>query len=307
MDSKRWLFALMCAIWGLTWIAIKIGVRAVPPFAFAASRLLLAGSVLFLMARIGGRPAPRRGAWPRIVLAALLVNTVCYGALFWGMQFVASGLSAVINLSMIPVGLFAVGVLSNEESFSSRKLGVLALGVSGLGILFFPKLTSQGETGTLTGMLALVVGTAAYCWGSVLSRPLLREMDTRSLASLHNLIGGLGLAAFLFEPVGRDTWAALLRPEVLASWLFLSLGGTVVAFTIYLSLLRDWGPGRAGLYAFVSPIVAVLVGVVVYHEPFGGFEILGSAFMLGAAALAFQPSSRRSPGAEGIAPASAAE
>lgn len=290
MRSQRWRFALMCGIWGLTWIAIKIGVRAVPPFAFAASRLLLAGSVLFLLARLDGRRAPRRGAWPRIVLAAILVNTICYGSLFWGMQYVPSGLSAVINLALIPLGLFTIGVLANEERFSPRKLAVIALGVAGLGILFFPKLDAQGETGTLAGMLALVLGTAAYCWGSVLSRPLLREIDTLSLASLHNLVGGTGLAvgALLFEPIGRHTFEALLRPQVLASWLFLALGGTVVAFTIYLSLLRDWGPTRAGLYAFVSPIVALVVGIVAYGEKLGGFEALGSVLMLLAAAFAME-------------------
>jgi drug/metabolite transporter (DMT)-like permease len=75
---------------------------------------------------------------------------------------------------------------------------------------------------------------------------------------------------------------------VLSSWLFLVSGGSVVAFTIYLVLLRDWGPSKTGLYAFVSPVVAVLVGIVVYGEPFGRYEVVGSGIMLASAALAMQ-------------------
>ena len=91
MTRFYFLFALMSLIWGLTWIAIKTGVDAVPPFFFAATRILVAGVILFAIARARGVMRSPRGHTGRIVLAGLLVNTVTYGCLFWGMQYVPSG------------------------------------------------------------------------------------------------------------------------------------------------------------------------------------------------------------------------
>ena len=139
-------------------------------------------------------------------------------------------------------------------------------------------------------MVALVVGTLSYCWGSILSRPLLRTLAPLPLSGWLTLIGGTGLLilALLFEPIDTATLSAFLQLPILGSWLFLVLGGSIVAFTLYLRLLRDWGPTRAGLYAFVSPIIAVVLGVFVFDETFGAYEILGSTIMLAAAALAMR-------------------
>jgi drug/metabolite transporter (DMT)-like permease len=287
----------MSLIWGLTWIAIKIGVLATPPFFFGAARLLAAGALLMILARARGRRFSWRSLGARVVVAAILVNAAGYGFLFWGMQYVPSGLSAVVNLSLIPVGLFLIGVVLDEEDFSYRKSAAILLGVIGLTVLFTPRLLREGETAELWGMLAILAGTGSYCWGSVLSRPLLRELDAFTLNGLYGLIGGAGLAALsiFFEQVDGRTLEAFAAAPVVASWLFLAVGGSVVGFTIYLALIRDWGPTRAGLYAFVSPIVAVSVGVFLYAEPFGGFELSGSAIMLMAAGLAVREKKRQRP------------
>jgi drug/metabolite transporter (DMT)-like permease len=291
LTSFHFLFAVMCVIWGFTWIAIKTGVAQVPPFFFAGARLLAAGGLLLVLSRARGKRLSWVGRHARVIWAAFLVNTVTYGLVFWGMQYVPSGLSAVVNLALIPLGLFSIGLLAREETFSYRKLVAILLGVTGLTTLFIPKLTLEQEAPALLGMVALVAGTLAYCWGSVLSRPLLRELDAMSLSGSLMLIGGLGLVLMsgFFEPMGRDVFAHFFTWPVLASWAFLVFGGSVVAFTIYLSLLRDWGPSRAGLYAFVSPIVAVALGVALFGEPFGAYELTGSAVMLFAAGLAMKP------------------
>lgn len=290
MTSKHLAFAVMATIWGLTWVAIKVGVDALPPFLFAASRLLAAGTFLLLLARHRGANLSTSGFRGRILVAAVLVNTVTYGMLFWGMQYIPSGLSSVVNLALIPVGLFTIGLAAGEETYTSRKLGAIALGVLGLFVLFLPKLRFEGNGLALAGMAALVVGTLAYCWGSIMSRPLLRSLPPLALSGWLTLIGGGGLLALAlaFEPVNVGTLSAYLSLPVAAAWLFLVLGGSIVAFTLYLRLLRDWGPTRAGMYAFVSPIIAVVLGVLVFDEPFGAYEIAGSALMLCAAALAMQ-------------------
>jgi drug/metabolite transporter (DMT)-like permease len=290
MTSKHFLFAVMATIWGLTWVAIKTGVDAVPPFFFAAVRLLTAGAVLIAIARARGASLSIGGWRMRVFVAALLVNTVTYGLLFWAMQYIPSGLSSVVNLALIPVGLFTIGLIAQEETYSSRKVSALAIGIAGLVILFLPKLSFEGDSRALAGMLAMVGGTLAYCWGSILSRPLLRAMSPIALSGWLTLIGGTGLLLLsaVFEPLDSGTLTAFLTVPVIGSWLFLVVGGSIIAFTLYLKLLRDWGPTRAGLYAFVSPIIAVALGIIVFDESFGVYEIVGSGVMLAGAALAMR-------------------
>ena len=289
MNCRYLMFTVMCLIWGMTWIAIKTGVTAVPPVFFAGSRFIAAGLLMLAWRRVHGGPMafPRRD-WPRQLVLATLMIAATYGFLFWGMQHVASGLSAVINLALIPIGLLAIGLAYGAEHYSHRRAAAVALGVIGLVVLFGPAGAVRGDPLEPWGMAAIVAGTLAYCWGSVLSRPLVRAHGPLLVSGLSTLVGGamlIGLA-LLIEPVDREALAAYARPEVLAGWLFLVLFGSLVAFTIYLRLLRDWGPLRAGLYAFISPVIAVALGAVVFAEAFGPVEALGSVLMLGAAWLA---------------------
>src|SRR5262249_14274002 len=92
-----------------------------------------------------------------------------------------------------------------------------------------------------------------------------------------------------FEPISPTTPVALLAPEPLAGLLFVVIGGTFIAYTIFLHLIRDWGAPRAGLYSFVSPVVALLLRTLVYHDPLTWPEIVGGAMALIAAAIAIAP------------------
>jgi len=268
------LFLVMCAIWGLTWIAIKQGLSAIPPFFFAASRFLSAGLVMLALGRLQGQSFATGGAGIRIVVTALLVNTACYASVFWGMRYVPSGFSAVVNLSLIPVALFAIGLALAQERFSWLRTAAVALGVGGLLVMLHGRSAIDATPVGLAGTAAIVVGTLAYCLGSVLSRPLAADMPPLVLSACHSLIGGTGLAllSFAFESPRLD-------PAIFASWAFLVLGGSLVAYTIYLRLLRDWGPTPAGGYAFVSPVIAVIVGVIVFDERYTAVEGIGAAIM----------------------------
>jgi drug/metabolite transporter (DMT)-like permease len=290
------LFVVMCLVWGLTWIAIKTGITAVPPLFFAGTRFVAAGVLLLAWERFaeGRRPAsapPRAGSlrtvrredWRAMLVASLLVIAATYSLLFWGMQHVASGLSAVLNLALMPVGLFAIGLAYGEERFSLRRLVAIVIGIVGLAVLFRPE-SGGRDGGELLGMAAIIGGSLAYCWGSVLSRPLLRIYSPEFVSGSTCLVGGtvlIGLALAI-EPIGRDTLAAFAAPAVLASWLFLVLFGSLAAFTIYMRLVRDWGATQAGLYAFVSPAIAVAVGVFISGERVRATELLGMLIMLAA-------------------------
>ena len=286
MNLDLLLFLLMSLIWGATWISTKAGLTAVPPFFFGAARYVLVSAVLVFVVR--DLLAVFAGRALRIVVTGTLVVAATYAFIYWGMQYVASGVSGVVNMSMNPICLFGFAILLGQEKPTWRHALALLLGIGGLVFLFWGKAEMTGSEMELWGAAALVGGALAYCLGSVLSRPLLDELSPLQLTAAQGLVGAVGLIALslAFEPVSLETVKALLAPAPLTGLLFLVVAGTFIAYTIFLRLVRDWGAPRAGLYSFVSPVVALVFGALVYGEPLTWREIAGAAIMLAAAWIA---------------------
>ena len=283
-------FGLMCLIWGLTWLAMKAGITNVPPLLFAGTRFVVAGAMLTGVCCVRGVALPTaRGSLPRLAGVTLLMVVATYGPLFWGMLFVPSGLSAVLDLAIMPMALLVIGAVLGEEWLDRRRMAAIGTGTAGLLLLFGPKAIGavSGAPGELAGALAILASSVAYAWGSVLARPLLRTFQPEALAGTTMAGGGaaLVLLAVAVEPDATHALRGAWGTQAWLGWLFLVLFGSLVAYTIYLRLLRDWGPVRAGSYAFVSPVIAVLAGVVVLHERFTLLDGLGIAAMLAGARL----------------------
>lgn len=277
----------MALIWGLTWLPTKVASEAVPPIFLAATRFLLVAPCFLAIAVTQGLPLGS-GRFGRIVLASLLITTGCYGFLFWGVARAPSGISAIVNLSLMPVFLVVIGTLYGQERITMRRAAAIGLGILGVVLLFSDRTGAvQGGAMSTSGLIAVAIGTVSYAWGSVVSRPLTQSMPPLVLAFWQSLIGGLALVPVSLAVEGHDPahLAGLSDARAIFGLGFLVLGGSLVAFWIYLWLVRDWGAFRAGLYAFVSPIIAVAVGVVFAGEPFGWAEGLGMGIMLAATAL----------------------
>lgn len=292
-------FAIMSLIWGLTWAAIKLGLIDLPPLLLAAARYLLAAVLLAIAVRDAGA-AFAEGRALRTIVSALLINTCTYGMLFWGMQHVPSGLSGLVNLALIPVLLFGFAILTGEERPTWRHAIALAIGCGGLVGLFWTRLGVESGTSAI-GLGAIVAGTICYCAGSVASRPLVGPVKPLALTMVQAAIGGMSLLvlSLFLEPLSGETINAFLAPAAIGSLLFLSLLGTIVAYSLYLVLMREWGTVRAGLYAFVSPIVALAVGVWLFGEKFAWAEFVGAALLLAAAAIALLSPLRKPEGERG--------
>ena len=149
---------------------------------------------------------------------------------------------------------------------------------------------APASSAELWGLAAIALGTWLYCFGAVLSRPIAATLPVLALAGWQTLIGGVGLSmvSFALETVEARHFLALVSFPTLPALAFLVAAGSLAGFTIYMRLLRDWGAFRAGLYAFVSPVIAVTVGVVALGESFGWAEGLGAVLMFGAAAIALK-------------------
>jgi drug/metabolite transporter (DMT)-like permease len=278
----------MALIWGVTWLPTKIAVQTVPPIFLATARFLLSGVLFLVIVRVRRLPL-RIPAFGRIVAASLLITTGCYSFVFWGVAHAPSGLSAIVNLSLMPIFLAFIGFLYGQERLSARRVGAIGFGIAGLVLLFSGRAgAAQGGVNAVLALSSVAVGTACYAWGSVISRPLTQTMPPLVLAFWETLIGAIGLVpvSLLLEGYDPGRFAALGDGRVLVCLGVMVIGGSLVAFSIFLWLVRDWGAFRAGLYAFVSPVIAVAIGVIYAHEPFGWAEASGMGIMLAATALA---------------------
>ncbi|MBV8837441.1 MAG: DMT family transporter, partial [Alphaproteobacteria bacterium] len=207
MTSNHLLFLLMSLIWGVTWIATKAGLAAVPPLFLGAVRFILVSAVLVgvvgnLRVSFGG------GRAPRIIITALLVNVATYGLLYWGMQFVPSGVAGVVNMAMNPVCLFAFAILLGQEQASWRHAAALVLGLAGVVVLFSNKASLSGAPLELAGAAAVVAAAALYSLGAVLNRPLLSALRPLDLTTAQAVVAavGLSLLSLIFEPVAPSTF-----------------------------------------------------------------------------------------------------
>jgi len=283
-------FGAMCVFWGLTWIAMKIGVTAVPPILFAGTRFLVAGLVLCAWSALReGRVLPASGDVPRLLATTALVIVATYSLLFWGVQYVSTGLAAIVNQAVMPLAMFLISVAHGEDRFSGRQALAVSMGLVGLVFLLGPKAMADGHGETL-GLLAIVTAALVYAWGSVLSRPLLRRYSPVHIGALTMTLGGavLVLLSLVVERPDRATFARLVEFDVLVAWAYLVVFGSLVGFTIFLRLVRDWGAARTGMFAFVVPIVAVLAGMVVFRERFGPGEMVGMAVLFAATWVALR-------------------
>ncbi len=294
MHRNAALFVVMCVVWGLTWWPVKIGTAHVPPIFLAAARFVIAGALMLAWAGRDALQVPRSSRG-RLLATALLVNTGNYALLFWGVARAPTGLAAIVNFATIPVFSLLASHWLEGEPIARRQVAAIALGTLGLALLFATR--AMGALGTapaspaeLLGLAAITLGTLLYCTGALLSRPIASAMPVLALAGWQTLIGGAGLVSvsLVLEPVQASHLRALASWPTLPALAFLVVAGSLAGFTIYMRLLRDWGAFRAGLYAFVSPVIAVAVGVVALGERFGWAEGLGAVLMFGAAAIALR-------------------
>jgi drug/metabolite transporter (DMT)-like permease len=290
------MFAILCFVWGTTWLAMKVGIATVPPGMFAGSRWTIAGLILLGIRKLQGEPirtTPRIAG--RLVLVAVLMVTLNQVIQLYGLKYITAGLGAVISSALTPIALLVFSVTAGQERFSPRQLGAMAVGVIGVVLLFGP----SAAAGTLNiweviGAAGVTIGVLCYTAGSVMTRPIMRTLEPVQLAGLTDLIGGLVLlvSALAVEP---GAWASMHLhwgwPAFLA-WLYLLVPGALMSTTMYFLLVRDWGASRPGTYAFISPVIAVVIGCSLFGEKLDWGDASGMTLMLGAAWLALRPGSR---------------
>lgn len=274
-------FATIYLVWGSTFLAIRVGVREVPPFLYAAIRFTIAGLAIYLFLIARGEKSPTLRQWRAAALLGSVIFVLDYGLLFWTERRVPSGIAAVM-LATIPAWIALAEIVILRTLRMTAALGIaLAMGICGVAVLMSRSLVLGGAPIDRAGAVALIVASVSWSVASVVTRKLPLPESKVMSSGAQMLAGGLLLGVtsaalgewrgFNFAGVSREAWWALA---------YLIVAGSIVAFTAYTWLIHHESPTKVGTYAYVNPVVAVIVGYFLGGEKLDARTLIGSACVL---------------------------
>jgi drug/metabolite transporter (DMT)-like permease len=277
--KARLVWLILCGIWGSTWLFIKIGLADLPPLTFAGIRFVFASGILTLLILARGVRWPRRrNEWYVIAVVGFLQFSLNYGLVFWGEQRIPSGLAAVLQSTFPAFGLVLAHFYLPAERMTSRKVFGVLLGFLGVAIIFSDQLTIAG-TGALLGSMALVMSALCGSYGNVLVKAYGTQIDPFVLAAGQMVFGFPPLLALGIAVEGNPLHLHWTGRSLLAL-AYLVLVGSVIAFTLFYWLVRHMDVTNTMLISLVTPIIAVVLGMVVLHERLNWRLFAGTAIII---------------------------
>lgn len=285
LRPSRWkillAFAIIYLVWGSTFLAIRIGVREVPPFLLAGIRFFIAGIVLYAWMRAKGTPSPTRREWTAISFLAVLIFVFDYGLIFWAEKRVASGVTAVM-MATIPVFMAIAEIcFLRTQQLSMRLTLGLAVGIGGVLVLVGPLSTAGEKAIDTSGAVALIVAAISWSAATIVTRKFSLPESKVMSSGAQMLVGGVLLiltSAVLREFNGFDVHAVTFGAWL--ALLYLIVAGSIVAFTAYVWLIHHESPTKVGTYAYVNPVIAVLLGYALAGESLSVRTIAGTLLIL---------------------------
>jgi drug/metabolite transporter (DMT)-like permease len=274
-------FAAIYLVWGSTYLGIRYAVETIPPLLMMGVRHLIAGALLYGWVRWRGTPAPTMREWLHPVLIGTLLFLGGHGSLAWAEQRVPSGIAALL-VATLPMWIVVLArIRGTERKLSGRALTGLILGFLGVGVLFGPDAWRHNGELNLVGAGAVLFGTFIWAAGTIYMRSVKMPESPVLSSAMQMLAGGASLmiAAALTGEEGRFHLAAVTA----RSWLalaYLIVFGSIIAFTAYSWLHMVASPSRVATYAYVNPVVAVLIGWALASEPVGVFTLIATIVIL---------------------------
>lgn len=272
-------FALLCVVWGTSWVAIKFSLFGFPPFLGAALRFVLASAMLGLYLRLR-RPNSNRtsGSLPLVIVTGVLVYVVDYGLIYWGEQFLSAGVTAIF-FSTFPLftGLISNFVFRSEPTRGSTYAG-LAVGLTGVTVIFYDELARTAfDSAVILAALAILTGAASGAFSSVLVKKFLSTFDPASLSLRQMVIGSVALMSvgLLRGEAAQTTFDG----RAVIAVVYLALAASALAFTLYYWLLQNISAITLSLVVYFTPLVAILfdwllLGQVVTLQTLGGMSLV---------------------------------
>ena len=273
-------FVTVCLVWGTTYLAITVALETVPVLLVAGLRWMSAGLLLCAIVLASGRRLPARRLWGPLVLLGFLMNIVGNGFVVWAQQYVPSGLTAVL-IAITPFWSALIErLLPNGERFSRKALAGLTIGFAGIVVLVWPSMTQGGAGGRafVLGVVAIQLACIGWVVGTSYAKRHELGDDPFPSTALQMVFSGIML---LTLATIQGQWSELtFTPRTLAAMAYLSIAGSLVAYSAYIYAIQHLPLSTVSLYAYINPIIAVALGTALLGEPLSPRIVLAAALVL---------------------------
>jgi drug/metabolite transporter (DMT)-like permease len=283
----RWKIAVaffaVYVFWGMTYAAMRVAVVEIPPYVMAGARFVLAGALLYAWARSRGERPPTLQQWRAAAKIGAFLLLGGNASVAWAEQRVPSGLAALL-IGVMPIWMVGLEWLRRGLRPSRQVIAGLLLGAAGVALLVLPQ--GDGAGVDPVGAAVLILAAASWAWGSVVSKSAPLPASPFLATSMEMIAGGvLCLIVAALSGELQHFSVAEVSIEAALAWLYLVVFGSLVAFTAYIWLLGVTSIAKVGTYAYVNPVVAVLLGWAVLGEPITMRTVVGAIVILLGVAL----------------------
>ncbi len=270
--------ALVCILWGTTWIASKEGVKRMPALQMAGIRQLIAGFLyvgFFLYKKI---PLPKGKEWIPVLVLSFLNFILSNGLSTWGVKYISAGLGSIMGATF-PLWLVVIGLFTSKEKLPQKALIGLLLGFGGVCVIFYDHLDDFFNADFRFGILLSLIATWTWAFATLYTKKQAAHFNPYFSLGLQMLISGTALFTFTnlsgnaipVTEIPWQSWAAIA---------YLVLFGSLIAFICYLYALQNLPTEQASIYAYINPMVAVLCGWIIFHEKISIFITIGGLVTL---------------------------
>ncbi|MBV9210820.1 MAG: EamA family transporter [Acidobacteria bacterium] len=259
------VFILLCCIWGSTWAFIKLGLRDLPPLTFAGIRFVIAVGLLACVIYFRRARLPRdRAEWRMLAVTGVLQFFFNYGLIFWGEGYISSGLAALLQATIPLFGLLIAHFYLPAEPLSFARVSGVVLGLAGVCVIFSDQMR-LGDVWAVWGSAAIIAGAFAAAYSNVLVKARGAKVDLSVMVAVQMTCGLVPLVIFGLIKEGNPL-ALHWTLTAVVSILYLALVGSVAAFMLYYWLVRNMDVTNTQLIALVTPVAAVVIGVIFLGE-----------------------------------------
>ena len=294
--------ALVCFLWGTTWLASKEGVRHMPALQLAGIRQFIAGLLYVSFFLYQGANLPKGKEWIPIIVLSFLNFIMSNGLSTWGVQYISAGLGSIIG-AIFPLWLVVIGLFISKEKLPKKAIIGLLLGFSGVCIIFYDHLQDFLNPDFLKGIILSLIATWTWAFATLYTKQQAVNFNPYFGLGLQMLISAVSLIGFTSLtgnaiPVNKIPW------ESWAAIAYLVVFGSLIAFICYLYALQNLPTEQASVYAYINPIVAVLLGWLIFGEKvtiyitIGGFVTLLGVYLVNKAFKSIPPPEQAEP--EGV-------
>ena len=270
--------SLVCFFWGTTWIASKQGVTYMPALQMAGMRQFM-GGILYVIFFVGkGRALPRGKEWFPIIVLSFLNFMLSNGLSTWGVKYISAGLGSIIG-AIFPLWIVIIGLFNKKSTMPTRAVIGLLLGFTGICVIFYDHLQDFFNSDFRFGILISLVATWSWAFGTLYTKQQAVEFNPYFSLGLQMVISGI-----VVYSISAATGSNIpIREIPWQSWLsmgYLTVFGSVISFIAYLYALQNLPTGQVSIYAYINPVVAVLIGTLFFNESFSIYIAIGGLVTL---------------------------